>query len=208
MRDHGMTLATGVARGDSPGILHQVTRAGQAAAIWTRQREAGLAEWIDGVAVENLPQARCYCTAQRARAVAQAACEGAGLPIGRAREVLCDDIGALAVLFGQVMGRSALHLRLEVVRDDACRKFHLDQVPARLLCSYRGAGTEYGLMRAQGDPQPVCRMATGDVGIFRGALWSGDEMSGVVHRSPPLAGFGAARLLLVLDVLGASQHGR
>ena len=50
MRDHGMTLATSVARGDSPGILHQVTRAGQAAAIWTRQREAGLAEWIDGVA--------------------------------------------------------------------------------------------------------------------------------------------------------------
>ncbi|WP_454270644.1 DUF1826 domain-containing protein [Roseovarius sp. MBR-51] len=202
-----MRLATGVAQGDRPGVLHQVTRSGQAVAVWQRQRDAGFADWIDRLAPESLPQARCYCMAQRAREAAQAACAAASLSAGREREMLCGDIGALALLFSQVMGRSALHLRLEVVRDDACRKFHLDQVPARLLCSYRGAGTEYGLRRAQGDPKSLYRMATGDVGIFRGALWPGEEMSGVVHRSPPIARQGETRLLMVLDVLEAGRVG-
>jgi hypothetical protein len=202
-----MTLAYGIARGERSGILHHVTRPGQAGAIWQRQREAVLAAWIDGLAPESLPQVRCYCTTMRARDVAQRACEMAHLSAGPARAMFCDDIGALAALFGQVMGSAALHLRLEVVRDDACCKFHLDHVPARLLCSYRGMGTEYGLLRAQGDPQPVWRMGTGDVGIFRGALWTGEERSGVVHRSPPIAGWGVTRLLLVLDVLAGGQRG-
>lgn len=207
MRDHGMTLATGVAQGERPGVLHQVSRPGWAAAIWTRQREAGFATWLDGLAAERLPQARCYCTVARARSVALAACDAVGLSADPASATLCADIATLARLFGQVMGRSALHLRLEVVRDDACRKFHLDQVPARLLCSYRGAGTEYGMRRATGDPHPVCRMATGDVGIFRGALWPTEEMCGLVHRSPPIAGQGESRLLLVLDVLEVGHYG-
>lgn len=207
MRDHGMTLASGVTRGDRPGILHHVTAPGQAAAIWQRPRDPGFADWIDRLAPESLPQTRCYCTAPRAREVAQAACVAAGLPAGPDRKMLCDDIGVLALLFAQVMRRSALHLRLDVVRDDACRKFHLDHVPARLLCSYRGSGTEYGLVHGRGDPLSVRRMATGDAGIFRGALWPGDGMSALVHRSPPIAGQGETRLLLVLDVLEAGQGG-
>jgi hypothetical protein len=104
------------------------------------------------------------------------------------------------------MAVEALHLRLEVVRDDACRKFHLDRVTARLLCSYRGAGTEYGRAAAGGAPTEIRHMATGDVAIFRGSLWPGDAPVDLVHRSPPLSGGSGVRLLLVLDPLEAG-HG-
>jgi hypothetical protein len=107
---------------------------------------------------------------------------------------LVDEIADLARCFARLTGCTALRLRLEVVETDACRKFHVDQLCARLLCTLSGPGTQW--IEAGGGSQ-VMQMAAGEVGIFKGRLWA--EEPAILHRSPPIAALGDTRLLLVLD---------
>ncbi|WP_273249027.1 DUF1826 domain-containing protein [Sediminimonas qiaohouensis] len=79
--------------------------------------------------------------------------------------------------------------------------FLSDNVPARLLCTYRGEGTEYGKTCNDGEHEQINRMKSGWVGLFRGATWLGDAPCGLTHRSPPIAGRGETRLLLVIDAV-------
>jgi hypothetical protein len=196
----GLDEAMGVARGAGPEVLARIAEPGQAAAIWTRGRSPGFAAWIDAVPPGLLPSLRASCPVARAAELVDAACDVSGLPETSGREMLCADIAALAEVFGGVTGHDDLRLRLDVVQGDACRRFHVDNVPVRLLCTYRGRGTEYGLARAAGDPEPVLRMAAGDAGLFRGLAWPGAPRPNIVHRSPPIADSGEVRLLLVLDL--------
>jgi len=200
MLDETLHGVTGVARGAAPEVLRRVAEGGQAAAIWVRGRTPGFAAWIDALPPERLPSLRASCPVARVAEAAAKACDMAATPEGAGRDMLCDDIAALGEMFGQVMGCDQLRLRLDVVRSDACRRFHRDNVPARLLCTLRGRGTEYGLARDGGDPDPVLRMAAGDAGLFRGGAWPGAPRTRLLHRSPPIAGRGEARLLLVLDL--------
>lgn len=200
MLDTGDIAVTGVARGDAPEVLGRIAEPGQAAAIWTRGRSRQFADWIDALPAENLPGLRVECPVVRVAEVVEVACANAGLPVSCERGDLCADVALLSDRFGRLTGCDRLRLRRDVVTNDACRKFHLDNVPARLLCTYRGSGTEYGLKRAEGDPVPVMRMRCGDAGLFCGGTWPGAQRSGVVHRSPPIAGSGETRLLLVMDL--------
>src|SRR6056297_2933474 len=191
---------TGVARGETPEVLKWIAEPGQAAAIWERGRAQGFAAWIDALPPALLPSMRGGCPVARVADLAMHACDIAGMPEAPEREMLCDDIAALAEIFGQVTGCDDLRLRLDVVQGDACRRFHVDNVPVRLLCTYRGRGTEYGLAGVAGDPDAVKRMAAGDAALFRGGTWPGAAPPRLVHRSPPIAGRGETRLLLVLDM--------
>jgi hypothetical protein len=84
-------------------------------------------------------------------------------------------------------GLLALRLRLEVVETDACRKFHADQLCARLLCTF--PDREHSGSRPEAVRQ-VRQMAIGEVGIFKGRLWA--EEPSILHRSPPIAALGDA----------------
>ncbi|MGY6411964.1 MAG: DUF1826 domain-containing protein, partial [Alkalilacustris sp.] len=72
-------------------------------------------------------------------------------------------------------------------------------VTARLLCTYRGTGTQLGIAPDGRDPDPIHTAPTGAVLILRGTLWPTDPSANLHHRSPPIAGTGETRLLLVLD---------
>jgi len=97
------------------------------------------------------------------------------------------------------MSAPYLRLRLDVVRTNACRKFHIDAVTARLICTYRGTGTQYGISTDGADPKRVFTVPTGAPIILRGTLWPADLPSGLLHRSPPIVDTGETRLLLVID---------
>ncbi|MEO0057370.1 MAG: hypothetical protein RIT17_820, partial [Pseudomonadota bacterium] len=77
-----------------------------------------------------------------------------------------------------------------------------DYVRARLITTYAGEGTDWldaadaARVAAGQEPRQINRMATFDVGLFKGKLATDHP---AIHRSPPIAGSGGARLLLVLN---------
>ena len=151
----------GVAVTDTPDGLQAIRDAATAAAIWRRQPLAGFREWIDGLSPDTLPTARVILRPASVRDAVTQLCDAAGMPPGPERARLIDDIAALADLFAGVMQTPFLRLRLDVVQGNACRKFHVDAITARLVCTYRGTGTQYGIGAAGADPARIFTVPTG-----------------------------------------------
>jgi hypothetical protein len=109
-------------------------------------------------------------------------------------------VDAAAHRFAQLMGCTRLKLRVELVDSNACTKVHADYTDVRLIQTLAGPGTDYA---PEGDADaPLARVPTGWTGLFKGALYparDGKAHAPCLHRSPPIAGSGVRRLLLVLD---------
>ena len=88
-----------------------------------------------------------------------------------------------------------------------CSRFHVDAMTARLICTCRGAGTQYGLSNAEGDPETVHTVPTGTAIVLRGKRWPPKAKVDLVHRSPPIQGTGQTRLVLVLDPIADLDEG-
>ena len=191
--------AIGVGVADTPEGLSALHRPGCAAAIWRRQPLPGVQSWIDGLDPEVLPPARVILRPAAVRDAASEVCDASGTPVGPERDRLVDDIAALAYIFAGLMRARWLRLRLDVVTTNACRRFHIDAVTARLVCTYRGTGTQYGISTDAAQPPRIFTVPTGAPILLRGTLWPENPRSGLLHRSPPIEGTGETRLVLVLD---------
>ena len=111
-----------------------------------------------------------------------------------------------ADVFSGLTPAACFRLRFEVVTRNACRKFHVDAVTARLVCTYRATGTEYGISTNGRVPRRVFTVPTGAPMLLRGTPWLERPKSGLLHRSPPIEGTRETRLALVLDpVLDAGE---
>lgn len=193
-------LPASVAEGPDPAVLDALRRDGAALAIWRRAPDAGLADWLDALPADRLPALRAPVTPSTVAAAVSQACAAAGTPEAPDRARLIADVAALAARFAALMRTEDLHLRLDVVDTDACRRFHLDRITARLLCTYRGTGTDYGEAGPEGTaPRTIHRVPRMAPALVRGALWDGARGPVILHRSPPIEGTGQTRLLLVLD---------
>ena len=114
------------------------------------------------------------------------------------------DVAELAMLAAPLMQTHAVDLRLEILTGDACRKFHADYVPLRLITSYAGPGSQWlsnadAAALAQGvaaEQLEVRQLLAGEVALFKGKLLT---ESPIIHRSPPIAGTGQRRLVLVIN---------
>lgn len=190
--------SAGVLTVGDPADMARIHGEGIAALIWQRRPLAEFQHWIDGQDTARLPRARVILRPDAARTFVQEVCDSAGTPPGSQRERLIDDIAALADIFAGVTGAPWLRLRLDVVTGNACRRFHIDRVTARLVCTYRGTGTQYGF--SEGDePRDIHTVPTGTPIVMRGTLWPPRPNSGLLHRSPPIEGTGETRLMLALD---------
>ena len=104
-------------------------------------------------------------------------------------------------------------MRLETTDTSKCHRFHVDRTRLRLLCTYRGPGTEW-LTDAQVDRTALNNGSTNEdiircgsphrfapfwVGIMKGNAYPGNAGRGLVHRSPPIASSGQTRVLFCLD---------
>lgn len=191
--------AIGVSVADSPEGLSVIQRPDCAAAIWQRLPLTGFQSWIDMLSPSKLPKARIILRAEDVHDAVTQICEASGTPDCLERQMLVDDTAALASLFAGLMDTAYLRLRFDVVTTDSCRKFHIDAVTARLICTYRGTGTHYGNAAGDAAPKHVFTASTGAPILLRGRLWPERPDAGLRHRSPPIEGTGETRLVLVLD---------
>ncbi|MGS4989712.1 DUF1826 domain-containing protein [Roseibium sp. RP-7] len=185
--------------GRDPDILADIRDPGIAAAIWRRTPDPEFQRWVNALQKDNLPDLRTVVPVHLAEAAVRAACESHGLPACRERDMLASDVGALALMLAKTLTVRLLRLRLDVSEDVMCPKFHLDNVRARLLCTYRGAGTEYVPENVAEEPGRIRQVPPGGVAVFRGRQWSCGERTALLHRSPAATLAGGPRLLLVID---------
>ncbi|MFK7764007.1 MAG: DUF1826 domain-containing protein [Roseobacter sp.] len=193
--------AVGVGVADNPTALDTFLKPGCAAAIWRRQTPAKVQSWLDRVDPDALPQGRAILRRHSVFDTVKRFFDAADLPVGPERDWLHKDVASLADMFSKLMTAEHMRLRLDVITTNACRKFHIDAITARLVCTYRGTGTQYGISTDGDDPKRVFTVQTGSPILLRGTLWPAQPASGLLHRSPPIEGTGETRLVLVLDPL-------
>jgi Protein of unknown function (DUF1826) len=174
-------------------------------AVWRRQPPPGLANWLDALPAEQLPEGRFIGPAACVPARLGGLCDLVGLDDGPQRQLFIGDIALLARAFARLIGSLDVDLRLEAVDHDSCWRFHCDYVGYRLNATYRGPGTQWPppgwAVRASREQRqyggPLHQMRPFDVGVFKGVRLVGE--AAVLHRSPPVAGSGQARLFLCLN---------
>ena len=133
---------------------------------------------------------------------------------------VCEDIAELVDMFCYLFELKQAGMRLKVLDKAMCPKFHVDKVPCRLVTTYQGTATEWlphelvnqtklgwdcnnlpdsesGLYQSENNIQ---QLDCGDVALFKGTLWEGNENAGLVHRSPGLI-TNEKRLILTLDFM-------
>lgn len=201
------TRETLVLQAYAPSILNRLRDPAVELAIWERTLPRVFADWIDSLPTEYLPDARAVTDDVSLEATVTAMLNAACTPSGAMRDMLHEDVVALARRFMAIMGSAQVDIRLEVVDHDACWKFHRDCVEARLLTTYRGPGTQwispaYGeeALNCQKDYRgPIQNLTRFAVGIFKGSCAA--PAGGIVHRSPPLdSSDSVTRLLLCLNL--------
>ncbi|MEO0618413.1 MAG: DUF1826 domain-containing protein [Pseudomonadota bacterium] len=197
MRDADAVVEVVAARRD----LSLICRSDCPAVIWQRRLSANFERWIQELDPARLPSARIMLKPSEAHASIANVFTAADLASAPQGRWLVEDMSALAEDFAAITGAPFMRIRMDVVDTDKCRKFHTDVVTSRLLCTYRGTGTQYAFKVDGAEPERIFTAPTGAAMILRGTLWPEVPASGFVHRSPPIAGTGETRLIFVLDPL-------
>ncbi|MET0270108.1 MAG: DUF1826 domain-containing protein, partial [Sphingomonas sp.] len=195
------TLPDHAFRGEDADALEAILSPDVNLAIWARDRAPTLPTFGERDAAGDVT-----LTTDAAGAVGpvRAALLAADYPEAVAR-MLALDIAALAARLGDLLGRARVSIRLEVIETDACKRFHADYVGVRMICTYAGRGTQWltqddAARLADGAPidaLDVHDISTGHVALLKGRLRAPHRP--IFHRSPPIAGTGRRRLVLVID---------
>ena len=192
---------------ETPEGLAAIHQPDCAAAVWKRRPLPSFQAWIDALSPDQLPRARLVLRTDNVHEATTQICDLCGIPGSDERTLLIEDITATAHIFSELMSATYLALRLEVVTTNACQKFHVDALVARLVCTYRGTGTQYGLSSEGVQPRSIFTVPTGAPVVLRGTLWPKRPNSCLLHRSPPIEGTGETRMVLTLDpVSDSNQH--
>ena len=127
------------------------------------------------------------------------------LPQGEGRQALIDDIVQLMEMYACLFEPRLIGIRLATLQQAMCPRFHVDYLPARLVTTYFGAGTQWLSEPTTGEaripaqePTHFEQLNTGDVALLKGDGWFENEGLGIVHRSPAVAA-GSSSLFLSLD---------
>lgn len=173
--------------------------------VWERQLPNDLRKWLTSLDAGQLPCGRVLVRRPGIREALGAVLKASNTPDGATADALLHDIVDLAERFADIADCDEVDIRLDVVRDDSCWKFHRDRVALRLVTTYLGPGSQYvaeeyaeeAASQQKDYSGPIENIPEQAVALFKGAL---DAFgTGVMHRSPPIAGSGETRLLLCLN---------
>ncbi|MBK3869439.1 DUF1826 domain-containing protein [Pseudomonas stutzeri] len=198
--------------GDSPAILGEALNDGINLTVWQRQLPLHIAEFAETLLALGEPLAESLTlegTGEGELQLSTLASAYRGLA-GHAGFVA--DVAWLAKAFACLLDARRIGLRLRLLEKPMCPRFHVDHVPLRLITTYVGAGSEWlpedAMQRRRlgdpaaepSDPDAIERLAAGDVALFKGEKWLGNEGAGIIHRSPQATST-ERRLILTLDWL-------
>lgn len=122
------------------------------------------------------------------------------------------DVAWLVGAFACLVEAHRIGLRLRALDKAMCPRFHVDHVPLRLITTYAGVGSQwlregamdrYRLGEPAAEPTEaklIEQLQVGEVALFKGENWQGNEGAGIIHRSPQPRP-GERRLILTLDWL-------
>ena len=170
-----------------------------AGVIWRRRLQEGVQSWLQALSVDQLPTGRIILPLSKVRSAVTELMNISKMPESAERRLLLDDICMLAHEFNKLCTSHYLRLRFDVITTNKCPKFHIDHVAARLLCTYRGVGTEYSFLDDQKKPTDIFPTPECAAIVLRGTKWPIDCFNNLVHRSPEIYGENETRLLLVID---------
>lgn len=177
--------------------LHAALDADTDAVIWQRPVPDRVQSWLDALPPSALPQGRFVLGPHHVSACLETVFDTLGTPTTPARAWFCEDVQRLATGIELLRKATLLRLRVEPVFDNACAKFHIDNVTARLICTYRGPGTQITVDETDADS--IQTVPTGAPILLKGKQWPQAAPPMLRHRSPPIAGTGLVRLVVVLE---------
>jgi len=184
--------------------------------VWVSRAVApAVAHYVEAIATSGVESA-CWMT----RWDVEHGLDRAQWPLLPGREAFDADLDFLATVFCEVMDSRSVRARIDVTTQTTCPRFHVDNVRARLLRTYRGPGTEYlegrcaergrlgpgsggladeqsGLIR---DVAGVHRIPTLAVAVLKGKRWPDGRSHGAIHRSPAMPPGAGARVMVAIDV--------
>jgi len=170
---------------------------GTDAAICNRAIPRTVQDWLDALPAEILPAGRVVLAPSQISDCIADLFAAQGIRSSPPLSWIQADAEQMAHAVADLVGTGLVRLRLEPVFDDACSKLHIDNVVARLICTYRGPGTVLGL--DSGHEAALQTVPTGLPVLLKGKQWPGAQMPELRHRSPAILGSGQSRLMLVLE---------
>lgn len=187
--------------GREEAILEEIRTPGCNLAIWTRDQGSLSPEailWLDNLTVTQIPDKQLYVSRDLMPESVRAECERT-MPKGPERNEVIEDLIARVDKMFEFTGNAILKVRLDRVDGKLCTRFHQDAVGVRMLCTYKGLGTEWipneavmkegvGVkLRSKAERQSkglVSRhLPRFAVGYLKGCN-APDGSFGIVHRSP------------------------
>ena len=193
--------------GETPLVLTDVLQDGVNLAVWRRRLPPQLEDFAELVVSLGQPLSDQWVMdvdEQQMPVMSDLLREAADL---QGYEAFVADVAWLVAAYTCLVGARRVGLRLRVLTGPMCPRFHVDNVPLRLLTTYAGPGSEWlreqksrrgELHTAQVPVDNIQKLHVGEVAVLKGEKWQGNEGAGLVHRSPSGQ---QGRLLLSLDWL-------
>ena len=193
-------------------MLHRILEPEVNLVLWQRSPSSSIARELASLQASDLPDVRCPTSQASFETDISELLQQRGLD-PMAFEDWRGDMHRLARFYFAVSGEREVTLRLVTTDDDDCRRFHFDRTHLRLLCTYRGPGTEWlpdeqvdrEAQRTGSPNDAIIRFGEPSVfqpfwaGILKGDAFPGNAGHGLIHRSPAIAATGQTRVLFCLD---------
>ena len=199
-----------IASSDNPSGLTDIVREDINIAVWEREPLSVLTLAAQRLAAES-PALRWQCSGNL---LALDAGLSELLDTDPQSEHLRHDILLLADMTSCLFDHSTLGVRLSVLQQAMCPRYHVDRVHCRLITTYVGPGMQWlpntavdrtsvtagPLALAPDSELPHQNVYPQSVALCKGDRWPGNTGKGLIHRSPAVAA-NEQRVLLTIDLV-------
>jgi hypothetical protein len=200
-------------RVDSLDALNDIHLPESSLAVWDRPLLPDIGLELENIGADAFPDIRTRVHAGKAHSELVALIAAQAYDAESAFPYWLADMAALSEIFLSLAGGRPVTARVETLARTGCPRFHVDHSHLRLVCTYRGEGTEWlddaqldRAAQAGGAPNEEIirfgkpsRMPTFAVGLMKGSRYPGCADAGLVHRSPAVDPGDPARVLFCLD---------